>query len=96
MILKGEFVYLLVHSRGGDSVKFHLVVLTYPNSLDYRPDIDNLSPVQVGSNSDLVAVYTMKFAKCLDCGGSPRHIWWLQLARRPDELQGLRSTTVSQ
>jgi hypothetical protein len=27
-------------------------VLTYPNSPDYRPDIDHLSPVQVGRNVD--------------------------------------------
>jgi hypothetical protein len=27
-------------------------VLTYPNSPDYRPDIDNLSPVQVRWNVD--------------------------------------------
>jgi hypothetical protein len=28
-------------------------VLTYPNSPDYRPDIDNLSPVQVWLDPDL-------------------------------------------
>ena len=50
-ILKGEFGYELVHSCGGDGLELFLGVLTYPNSPDYRPDIDNLSPVQVGSNS---------------------------------------------
>jgi hypothetical protein len=35
-------------------------VLTYPNSPDYRPDIDHLSPVQVGGNSDsLVHIDTL-------------------------------------
>jgi hypothetical protein len=29
-------------------------VLTYPNSTDYRPDVDGLSPVQVGEFSAFI------------------------------------------
>jgi hypothetical protein len=50
-ILKGE-LFVSPLWRTDDGCVTCVCVLTYPNSPDYRPDIDHLSPVQVGGNSE--------------------------------------------
>ncbi len=52
-ILKGEQFPSYTRLWRTNDVLSCAGVLTYPNSPDYRPDVDNLSPVQVGVDLDL-------------------------------------------